>query len=62
MRFANKCYCFENTVLLRYMLTNKNARKMCQKLHASANNKKRACQKITCRHKLDTSTLLACKS
>ena len=57
MRFANKCYCFENTVLLRYMLTNKNARKMCQKLHASANNKKCACQKNhTCGHKLDTST------
>ena len=47
MRFANKCYCFENTVLLRHMLTNKNAHKMCQKLHASANNKKCACQKIT---------------
>ena len=57
MRFANKCYCFENTVLHRYMLTNKNAHKMCQKLHASANNKKYACQKNhTCGHKLDTST------
>lgn len=57
MRFANKCYCFENTVLLRYTLTNKNARKMCQKLHASANNKKMCMSKNhTCRQKLDTST------
>ena len=57
MRFANKCYCFENTVLLRYTLTNKNARKMCQKLHASVNNKKMCMSKNhTCRQKLDTST------
>ena len=47
MRFANKCYCFENTVLLRYTLTNKNAVKCAKNCMQVQTIKKCACQKIT---------------